>query len=70
MKIGIIACLSIGVAWALLAITQLWAPVLSGEFFVKITITAGVAIGVILIVALAIREYITDQKLKSKDFID
>lgn len=70
MKTGIIACLSITVAWALLFVAQLWAPLVSGEVFLKITITAGVAVVLILIITLAIREYLTEKDLKSKGFID
>lgn len=70
MKTGIIACLSITVAWALLFVAQLWAPLVSGEVFLKITMTAGVAVVLILIITLAIREYLTEKDLKSKGFID
>lgn len=70
MKIGIIACLSITVAWALLFVAQLWWPIVSGDVFLKLTITAGVAVVLILIITLAIREYLTEKELKSKGFID
>lgn len=70
MKIGIITCLSIAVAWALLAVVQLWFQIISGAVFLKLSITAGVAVIIILIVTLAIREYLTDKEMKSKGFID
>jgi|GEM_PF-289552 len=70
MKFGIITCLSIAVAWALIAVVQLWFQILSGDVFFKLSITAGVAVIIVLIVTLSIREYLTDKELKSKGFID
>jgi hypothetical protein len=70
MKIGIITCLSITVAWAVLAIAQLWMRVVSSEVFLKLSITAAVVTVLVLIVTIAIREYVTDKELKAKGFID
>ncbi|MFY9259528.1 MAG: hypothetical protein WAO71_03365 [Gallionella sp.] len=70
MKIGIITCLSISIAWACLAIAQLWFQIVSSEAFLKLSITAGIAVVVVLIVTLTIREYLTDKEMKAKGFID
>ena len=70
MKYGIGICLFIVVAWAVLALLQLWFSVMSAAVFSKITISALVIAGVVLLVTLGIREYLSDKELKDKGFID
>ena len=70
MKYGIGICLIIVVLWAVLALLQLWFSVMSASVFSKITISALVVAGVVLLVTLGIREYISDKELKDKGFID
>ncbi|CAH1386658.1 hypothetical protein [Candidatus Nitrotoga sp. M5] len=70
MKLGIITCLSIAVVWALLALVQLWFQIISSDVFLKLSITAGVAVTIVLTVTLTIRECLTDKEMKSKGFID
>lgn len=70
MKIGVLIGLSLFVAWAALALIQLWFQPMTAEIFIKLSITAGVVETVILIVTLVIREYRSDKELKSKGYID
>lgn len=70
MKLGVICALSIAVAWSLLAIAQLWVQPVSAEIFVKVSITAVILEAIILIVTLALREYLSERKLKEQGFID
>lgn len=70
MKTGVIICLSVAVVWSCLALLQLWFNVVSAEVFIKLSITAGVIGIIVLLVTLAIREYLVDKDLKSKGFID
>lgn len=70
MKLGIGICLLIVVLWAALALMQLWFSLLTTEVFVKLTISAVVIVAAVLLVALGIREYLSDKELKSKGFID
>lgn len=58
--------LLIFVGWSLLAIVQLWAPVLSSEHFLKVTLTAGI----LLLALMAVRSYCADRKLKDDGFLD
>lgn len=69
MKYGVISTLIISVSWAFLAILQLWFSVLTAGVFVKVTVSAAIVVGVLLIVTLVIREYFSDQKLKKDGFI-
>ncbi|WP_395669757.1 hypothetical protein [Rhodoferax sp.] len=70
MKIGMITCLSIAIAWVFLAIAQLWFQIVSSDVFLKLSATAGLVVAIVLVVTLAIREYLTDKEMKSKGFID
>jgi hypothetical protein len=38
--------------------------------FLKLSATAGLVVAIVLVVTLAIREYLTDKEMKSKGFID
>ena len=70
MKLGVISSLVIVVAWAALAIAQLWIQPLSAEVFLKISLTAGVLLGLTVLVSLVIREYLSEKKMKKDGFID
>lgn len=70
MKYGVGICLSIVVLWAVLALLQLWFSLLSVAVFSKITLSALVIAGVVLLVTLGIREYLSDKALKAKGYID
>jgi len=70
MKLGLISALAIAVAWALLAIVQLWAQPLPAGVFIKVSVTAGILVVLILIVTLAVREYLSEKKLKDDGYID
>lgn len=70
MRIGAFICLAIFVAWVCMALLQLWFGILSGAMFWKLTITAGALFIVVLGIALVVREYLTDKKLKDGGYID
>lgn len=70
MKTGFLTALCIAVAWALLAIAQLWIQPVSAQVFVKLSITAGILIAIILVVTLAVREYFSEKKMRDNGFID
>ncbi|RJF99305.1 hypothetical protein [Noviherbaspirillum saxi] len=70
MKLGLISALSIAVGWAILAIAQLWLQPLSAENFIKVSVTAGILVVIILVVTLAAREYLSEKKMKDDGFID
>jgi hypothetical protein len=69
VKAGVVAALGIALAWAALALAQLWLGVLDADIFFKITITAGVLV-VMVIVLLVVREHLSSQDLKARGFID
>lgn len=70
MKIATIISLTLALAWVILFLLQLWGPVVAPALFIKLTITAAVLVAVVLIAALAIREYVSEKKLKDDGYID
>lgn len=70
MKFGVIASLIIGLGWVALALVQLWFAPLDNELFFKLSITAGVLLVAVVLATLAIREYLSEKKLKQDGFID
>jgi hypothetical protein len=70
LKTGVIIGLTLFVAWAALALIQLWFQPMAAEIFIKLTISAAVVETVVLIVTLVIREYRSDKELKSKGYVD
>ena len=70
MKITVIICLIVLISWSALAILQLWISPLSGEFFIKITVTAAIIEVVTVIAGLAIRGYLKDKRLRDQGYID
>jgi hypothetical protein len=70
MRTGAIICLVIFVTWVIIALLQLWFDLLSGEIFLKLTLTAGALFVVVLGVSLVVREYIDEKKMKDDGYID
>lgn len=70
MRTGAIICLVIFVTWIIIALLQLWFDLLSGEIFLKLTITAGALFVVVLGISLVVREYIDEKKMKDDGYID
>ena len=70
MKYGVISALFISILWSILSILQLWFSILNTDVFVKLTVTAGILLVIIVIVTLVIREYLSDKQLKKDGFLD
>ena len=70
MKIAGISTAIILLIYTVLLIGQLWDSWMEWSNFIKLTITAGVVIVVIGIVALIWREIIEEKELKKDNFID
>jgi hypothetical protein len=70
MRTGAIICLVIFVTWVIIALLQLWFDLLSGEIFLKLTLTAGALFMVVLGISLVVREYIDEKKMKDDGYID
>lgn len=70
MKLGLISGLAVAVLWGALAIAQLWWAPLDGPTFMKVSVTAAIVEAMIVVVTLALREYLSDKRLKEDGFLD
>jgi len=70
MKIAGISTSVILLIYTILLIGQLWASWMKWGNFIKLTITLGVIVVVIGIIALIYRELIEEKELKKDNFID
>jgi hypothetical protein len=69
MKLGVIICLILFVAGALLLLAQLWFAPFEAAIFTKTLITLAVLFVVVLGVSIAKREYIDGRKMKDSGHI-
>ena len=70
MKIAYIACLAMFTLAAVLSICELWFDLLGWYAYSKVMITLGLIFLVVLGVALARREYLSDNQLRDDGYID
>jgi len=70
MKIAGIIVAVILFVYAILLMGQIWGSWMEWSNFIKLTISAGVTVVVIGIIALIYRELIEEKELKKDDFID
>jgi Ca2+/Na+ antiporter len=70
MKLGVALGVVLLVGWALLAIVQLWAPILPPDMFIKVSVTVLILLVLLVIVILVWREYWSEQQMKKDGFID
>jgi len=70
MKIASIITGVILAAYAVFALIWLWGTSISWATFVKVTITAGVIVIVVLGLALLYREYVEEKEMKKDGFLD
>ena len=70
MRFAAYGSIAIIVAWTGLTIFQIWFEGVSGELYVKLTITAGLALVALVIVALIHREYGSEASMRKDRYID
>ena len=58
------------VIWLLLTIAQLWGAIVRVDIYWKLTITLALIAGGATLVALIVREYVTDSQLKKDKYLD
>ena len=70
MRVASIFCLTVCVLWVLMAIADMWFDIMSGEVFIKLTVTLGLIAVLVLGIALVRREYMDEKQLKKDKYID
>ena len=70
MKIATIISTILLVVWVLLTMVVMWTDALDSSMYIKLSITMGIIVVATILIALALREYGTEKKLKDHDYLD
>ena len=70
MKIATIISTLLLVIWVLLTMAMMWTDSIDGDIYIKLTITMGIVVVATILIALALREYGTEKKLKDHNYLD
>ena len=70
MKIATIISTVLLVVWVLLTMLVLWTDALDSSMYVKLSVTMGIVVVATMLIAIALREYGTEKKLKDHNYLD
>ena len=70
MKIATIISTVLLVMWVIMTMVMMWTDVLDSAIYIKLTITMGIIVVATILIALALREYGTEKKLKDHNYLD
>ena len=70
MRIAMIVSSILLIVWVVLTMLVMWTGVLDSDMYIKLSITMAVVLGATILIALALREYGTEKKLKDHNYID
>ena len=58
------------VIWVLLTMLVMWTDAIDSSMYVKLSVTMGIVVVATILIALALREYGTEKKLKDHNYLD
>lgn len=70
MKIATIISSVLLVVWVLLTMLALWTNTLDMDIYIKLSITMGIIVLSTIVIAIALREYGSEKKLKEHNYLD
>jgi hypothetical protein len=70
MKIATILSSLLLVIWMILTMVVLWTDSLDADMYIKLTMSLGVVAVVTILVAIALREYGNEKKMKEHNYLD
>jgi Na+/proline symporter len=70
MKIATIISTVLLVIWVLLTMAVMWTDAIDSSIYIKLSITIGIVVVATILIALALREYGTEKKLKDHNYLD
>ena len=70
MKIATIISTVLLVIWVLLTMAVMWTDAIGSSMYIKLSITMGIVVMATILIALALREYGTEKKLKDHNYLD
>ena len=70
MKIATIISTVLLVIWVIMTMLMMWTDAMDGALYIKLSITMGIVVVATILIALALREYGTEKKLKDHNYLD
>jgi hypothetical protein len=70
MKMATIISTILLVIWVILTIVVMWTDELDTTIYVKLSVTMGIIVVATILIALAIKEYGSEKKLKDHNYLD
>ena len=70
MKIATIISSVLLVSWVILTMVKMWTDVLESTLYMKLSITMGIIVVATILIALALKEYGSEKKLKDHNYLD
>ena len=70
MKAATIISTILLVIWVILTMVMMWTDALDGSMYVKLSVTMGIVVVATILIALALKEYGTEKKLKDHNYLD
>ena len=70
MKIATIISTVLLVLWVILTMLVMWTDVLDSSMYIKLSVTMGIVVVATILIAIALREYGTEKKLKDHNYLD
>jgi len=70
MKIATIISTVLLVIWVILTMVVMWTDALDGSMYIKLSVTMGIVVVATILIALALKEYGSEKKLKDHNYLD
>ena len=70
MKIATIISTVLLVIWVIMTMAMMWTDAIDGSMYVKLSITMGIVVVATILIALALKEYGSEKKLKDHNYLD
>jgi uncharacterized membrane protein (DUF485 family) len=70
MKIATIISTILLVIWVILTMVVMWTDKLDTTLYIKLSVSIGILVVATILIALALREYGSEKKLKEHDYLD
>jgi len=70
MKIATIISTILLVIWVVMTMAMMWTDAIDGSMYIKLSITMGIVVVATILIALALKEYGSEKKLKDHNYLD
>ena len=58
------------VIWVIMTMLMMWTDALDGSMYIKLSITIGIVVVATILIALGLKEYGSEKKLKDHNYLD